>query len=209
MSSRLTIFSYHGCLIKHPDMKLQTHIDPIGDGVDVPYNFTKTVWENIETESQTLVMSGDHEMIEGSTYTDYYGILHSVKSAVTNSAFEYHKKFNGADSIDVVVKTKICQSFGFKCAEPPFYHWTAKLLNIPKYRFKLQENSDESFNDAMTRKEAEREYIVWKNGRVTDDFYALKEFILEMIANDCGHELREDNRGVLYKPFDEKELNYA
>ena len=190
-------------------MKLQTHIDPIGNGINIPYNFTKTVWENIETESQVLVMAGDNEMIEGSTYSDYYGMLHSVKSAVTDGASEYYKKFSGASGIDVIVKTKICQSFGFECNEPPFYHWTAKLLNIPKYRFKLQENSDASFNDAMIRKEAEREYIVWKNGCITEDFYILKEFILKMIANDCGHELREDNRGVLYKPFDGTELNYA
>jgi hypothetical protein len=185
MAERLQSYDEGGPLIPMGTVQMWIMHDPLGIGAEQRHDFSLSLWQLWQTESQFVAKAGDVTMKRGSSFNDYYGFGTSRDEAITEASAFHQKVFGSA--IETRVMTKIIAKPTLHDAKTPaFYNRTVRCFELPKWRWKTKQGSSVQYTLG-----AECEFCVWRNGEATDEAAQLQSLIDRVKASDGAAEIRK------------------
>lgn len=179
--SMLTSYDHKGPLINPRKESLCVRNDPLGYRRHFVFEFDIDVFDALSTRSMFKASVGDQNIRKGNFFNDYYGFGTSRDAAI-EEAEEFFKKIRNAN-IDVeVVTTLETRAAFFDDESEPFYHRAVRCFYVPENWYRR--------DDQESRLRHDEEFVIWKNGALTEEAAKLQDFIDKCREQDCAGERR-------------------
>lgn len=182
---RCHAYDHRGPCINLRTVTLCETIDPLGIGEPVNWEVERDIFDAVEFQAQSFVMSGDEVLREGPDLHDYAGLGSCLHHAI-GDAEELRSKIG--DKVDTIVIAKLMMRPALFSKEKAFYANSVKVVYaLPRWGSRWVKGQHERVSNlnGITSK-----FTIWRNGLKTDQWELAKRVAAEWPLRDVAGDRR-------------------
>ncbi len=187
MKELLSSFYSRCPVISEEVSSLARKVDISGDGKSVYLPFNRNILWLRESESRIVISHGGVMIREGSTYTDYYGYLTSIESAI-NDAQDLCRRYDvsKSSSMLITIDVRIFETPALADETKEGIFWNEKdikrrrYLNPPRDWIYYDKEKVDSLESAI---DSESKLHAWQNIETVAERSVVKSDSLWMVGN--------------------------